>query len=219
MVGKVAPTDANVLIGGESGTGKELIARAIHANSRRRDQVFFAVDCATLTTNLLESELFGHVRGAFTGADRDKDGIFRLADHGTVFLDEIGNIGYDVQGKLLRFLEMREFWPLGASAPCKVDVRLIFATNRALADLVAAGTFRDDFYYRIMVYPILLPPLRERRSDILPITAHFLQHYCEKLNKPMKRLDRTAENRSAGAPLARQCAGASQRDRKGCDPQ
>jgi DNA-binding NtrC family response regulator len=195
MVGKVAPTDANVLIGGESGTGKELIARAIHANSRRRDQVFFAVDCATLTTNLLESELFGHVRGAFTGADRDKDGIFRLADHGTVFLDEIGNIGYDVQGKLLRFLEMREFWPLGASAPCKVDVRLIFATNRALADLVAAGTFRDDFYYRIMVYPILLPPLRERRSDILPITGHFLQHYCDKLNKPMKRLDRTAENR------------------------
>jgi DNA-binding NtrC family response regulator len=193
MVEKVAPTDANVLIGGESGTGKELVARAIHANSLRRDQVFFAVDCATLNSHLLENELFGHVKGAFTGAERDKDGIFQLADRGTVFLDEIGNIGFDVQGKLLRFLETREFWPLGGSAPRRVDVRLIFATNRTLADLVTAGTFREDFYYRVVVYPILLPPLRERKSDILPITKHFLQHYCRKMNKPVKELDRTAE--------------------------
>ncbi len=189
MIAKVAPTDANVLIGGESGTGKELVARAIHANSLRRDKVFFAVDCATLSGNLLESELFGHVRGAFTGADRDKEGIFQLANGGTVFLDEIGNIGLDVQAKLLRFLETRELWPIGAGAPRAVDVRLIFATNRALADLVAAGTFREDFYYRILVYPILLPPLRERRQDILPIAHHFLRHYCQQMKKPLKSID------------------------------
>jgi DNA-binding NtrC family response regulator len=195
MVAKVAPTDATVLICGESGTGKELIARAIHANSRRSDRVFFAVDCATLSANLLESELFGHARGAFTGADRDKEGIFQLADGGTVFLDEIGNIGIDVQGKLLRFLETREFWRLGGSAPIRVDVRLIFATNKNLAELVAAGSFREDFYYRIFVYPILLPPLRERRGDILPIARHFLGLYGRKLNKPSLRLDPQAAAR------------------------
>jgi DNA-binding NtrC family response regulator len=192
MVAKVAPTDANVLIGGESGTGKELIARAIHANSLRRDKVFYAVDCATLNSSLLESELFGHAKGAFTGAERDKEGIFQLANHGTVFLDEIGNIGIEVQGKLLRFLETREFWPIGASAPRTVDVRLVFATNRTLSDLVAAGTFREDFYYRVLVYPILLPPLREHPSDILPIAEHFLKHYCRKLKAPLKRLDPAA---------------------------
>jgi len=179
MVEKVAPTDSTVLVCGESGTGKELIARAIHANSRRRDRVFFAVDCATLTSNLLESELFGYTRGAFTGAMRDKEGLFQLADQGTLFLDEIGNISLEVQGKLLRFLETREFWPLGATAPSKVDIRLIFATNKNLEDLVAAATFREDFYYRIVVYPILLPPLRERSSDILPIVMHFLQ-FCSR---------------------------------------
>ena len=198
MVSKVAPTDANVLIGGESGTGKELIARAIHANSLRRDKVFFAVDCATLNSSLLESELFGHTRGAFTGAERDKDGIFQLANHGTVFLDEIGNIGMDVQGKLLRFLETREFWPIGASAPRAVDVRLIFATNRALSELVAAGTFREDFYYRILVYPILLPPLRDRPSDILPIAEHFIRQYCQKMKRPVKALEREAALRLTG---------------------
>jgi DNA-binding NtrC family response regulator len=189
MIAKVAPTNANVLIGGESGTGKELVARAIHANSLRRDKVFFAVDCATLSGNLLESELFGHVRGAFTGAERDKEGIFQLATGGTVFLDEIGNIGMDVQAKLLRFLETRELWPIGAGAPRAVDVRLIFATNRALEELVAAGTFREDFYYRILVYPILLPPLRERRADILPIAEHFLRHYCQEMGKPLRPID------------------------------
>jgi DNA-binding NtrC family response regulator len=189
MVAKVAPTDSTVLVGGESGTGKELIARAIHANSRRREKVFFAVDCATLTANLLESELFGHVKGAFTGAEKDKDGIFQLADQGTVFLDEIGNIGLEVQGKLLRFLESREFWPLGASGPRKVDIRLIFATNRNLERLVAAGSFRQDFYYRIFVYPILLPPLRERKADILPIAEHFLRHYSRRMNKTTGGMD------------------------------
>jgi DNA-binding NtrC family response regulator len=132
MVRKVAPTDATVCITGESGTGKELIARAVHANSRRNDQVFFAVDCGTLSGNLLESELFGYVRGAFTGAVKDKEGIFKLADGGTVFLDEISNIGLEVQGKLLRFLETQEFLPLGSTTVTRVDVRLVFATNRSL---------------------------------------------------------------------------------------
>jgi transcriptional regulator with PAS, ATPase and Fis domain len=189
MVAKVAPTDSTVLVGGESGTGKELIARAIHANSRRREEVFFAVDCATLSTSLLESELFGYARGAFTGAEKDKAGIFQLADRGTVFLDEIGNISLGVQGKLLRFLETREFWPLGASAPRRVDIRLIFATNKNLEHLVAAGSFREDFYYRIFVYPILLPPLRERKADTLPIAEHFLRHYSRQMNKTIRGIE------------------------------
>jgi DNA-binding NtrC family response regulator len=183
MVEKVAGTDSTVLICGESGTGKELIARAVHVNSPRRDRVFFAVDCGTLSGSLLESELFGFQKGAFTGADRDKEGIFNLAAGGTVFLDEISNTGLEVQGKLLRFIEQREFLPLGAGAVRKVDVRLIFATNQNLEDMVAAGTFRPDFYYRIQVYPILLPPLRERREDILPIAYHFLKLYRQKLEK------------------------------------
>jgi DNA-binding NtrC family response regulator len=195
MVAKVAPTDSTVLVCGESGTGKELIARAIHANSRRRERVFFAVDCATLSPNLLETELFGHVRGAFTGADRDKEGIFQLADQGTVFLDEIGNIRVDVQGKLLRFLETREIWRLGGTAPRKVDIRLIFATNRNLQELVKAGSFREDFYYRIHVYPIWLPALRERREDILPIARHFMTHYALEMNKPGLALEPEAAER------------------------
>jgi DNA-binding NtrC family response regulator len=189
MVNKVAGTDSTVLICGESGTGKELIARAVHANSPRRDRVFFAVDCGTLSGNLLESELFGFQKGAFTGADRDKEGIFSLAAGGTVFLDEISNTGPEVQGKLLRFLEQREFLPLGAGAVRKADVRLIFATNQNLEDMVAAGTFRQDFYYRIQVYPILLPPLRERREDILPIAYHFLRLYSQTLGKTIAGFD------------------------------
>ena len=183
MVEKVAPTDANVLVYGESGTGKELVARAVHANSRRADKVFFAVDCATLSGDLLESELFGHVKGAFTGAHQDKAGIFRQAHGGTVFLDEISNIGLDVQGKLLRFLESRELMPLGSTTCHKVDVRLIFATNRNLEEMVRAGTFRQDFYYRIYVYPILLPPLKTRREDILPIAYHFLKQFNRQMGK------------------------------------
>jgi DNA-binding NtrC family response regulator len=198
MVEKVAPTDSTVLLCGESGTGKELIARAIHANSRRRDEVFFAVDCATLSTSLLESELFGYTRGAFTGAEKDKAGIFQLADQGTVFLDEIGNISLGVQGKLLRFLETREFWAVGASAPRKVDIRLIFATNKNLEKLVDAGSFREDFYYRIFVYPILLPPLRERKTDILPIAEHFLRHYSRQMNKMIRGMDTEVVRRLTG---------------------
>lgn len=192
MVQKVAPTDSTVLLYGESGTGKELVARAIHANSPR--QVFFAVDCGTLSDNLLESELFGHTKGSFTGAHKDKDGIFALADHGTVFLDEISNISIEVQGKLLRFLETREFLPLGATSPRKVDVRLIFATNRHLNEMITEGSFREDFYYRIYVYPVNLPALRERKSDILPIAYHFLKQFARRMGRQISGFDDSAAN-------------------------
>ncbi len=195
MVEKVAPTDATVLVYGESGTGKELIARAVHANSKRNKTVFFAVDCGTLSSNLLESELFGHTKGSFTGAHKDKDGIFKLADGGTVFLDEISNIGLEVQGKLLRFLETREFLMLGDTKPRKVDVRLILATNKNLTEMMAQNTFREDFYYRIDVYPIILPPLRERKMDILPIAYHFLEQFCRQLDKTIKGFDDDAVHR------------------------
>ena len=198
MIQKVAPTDSTVLVYGESGTGKELVARAVHANSLRRKKVFFAVDCGTLSHNLLESELFGHTKGAFTGAHDNKEGIFKLADGGTIFLDEISNISLEVQGKLLRFLETREFLPLGASAPLPVNVRLIFATNKNLQQMVAEGTFREDFYYRIDVYPILLPTLKERKMDILPIAYHFLNQFSKKIGKPITGFDPEAVNRLTG---------------------
>jgi len=189
MIQKVAPTDSTVLITGESGTGKELVARAVHANSRRHKEVFFAVDCGTLSGSLLENELFGHSKGAFTGAHRDKGGILKLAHEGTVFLDEISNISLEVQGKLLRFLETREFLPLGATRPLKVDIRLILATNEDLKKMVAAGSFRHDFYYRIFVYPIMLPPLRDRKADILPIAYHFLGQISQKMGRVIQGFD------------------------------
>lgn len=195
MIRKVADTDATVLIYGESGTGKELVARAIHANSTRQDKVFFGVDCGTLTGNLLESELFGYRKGAFTDAKKDKAGVFQLADTGTVFLDEISNTTPDIQGKLLRFLDTREFMPLGDTRHHSVDVRLIFATNQDLEQMVAEGTFREDFYYRIYVYPIHLPPLRERKSDILPIAYHFLNQLNPSRGKAISGFDDEAANR------------------------
>ena len=192
MVQKVAPTDSTVLIYGESGTGKELIARALHANSRRKEEVFFAVDCGALSANLIESELFGYEKGAFTGAHKNKDGIFKLAHRGTVFLDEISNVSLEIQGKLLRFLETREFLPLGAASVQKVDIRIILATNRDLKEMVEEGAFREDFYYRIYVYPISLPPLRERKSDILPIAYHFLEQFNRAMGKQVKGFDQEA---------------------------
>ena len=195
MVRKVAPTDSTVLLNGESGTGKELVARAVHANSARKGEAFFALDCGTLSENLLESELFGHVKGAFTGAHKEKDGIFKLARQGTVFLDEISNINMEVQSKLLRFLETREFMPLGSSSIERADARLIFATNRNLQTMVAEGSFREDFYYRIFVYPINLPPLRERRMDILPIAYHFLEQYRQLMGKEIEGFDDHAVSR------------------------
>jgi DNA-binding NtrC family response regulator len=195
MVEKVAPTDATVLVYGESGTGKELISRAVHANSNRKDNVFFAVDCGTLSGHLLESELFGHVKGAFTGAHKDKNGIFKLAHEGTVFLDEISNTSLEVQGNLLRFIETREFLPLGGTSLQKVDVRLIFATNQNLELQVSEGTFREDFYYRIYVYPIMIPPLRERKMDILPIAYHFLKQFGALTGKKIEGFEENAIGR------------------------
>ncbi|MFC1813996.1 sigma-54-dependent transcriptional regulator [Thermodesulfobacteriota bacterium] len=195
MVQKVAPTDSTVFIYGESGTGKELVARAIHANSKRKKEVFFAVDCGTFTGSLLESELFGHAKGAFTGAYKEKDGIFKLAHRGTVFLDEISNIGVKAQSKLLRFFEAREFLPLGGSSIQWVNIRLIFATNKNLEDMVADGSLREDFYYRIFVYPIMMPPLRERKMDILPISYHFLKQFSQSLGKNIAGFDNDAIGR------------------------
>ena len=186
MLAKVAPTDSNVLIYGESGTGKEVVARAIHANSQRKSEVFFAVDCGALAENLLQSELFGHTKGAFTGAHKDKKGIFELAHKGTVFLDEVSSISPSIQSNLLRFLETREVLPIGGAAPVKVDVRLVFATNQDLKEMVAQGRLREDFYYRIMVYPIFTPPLRERRADILPIAYHFLDLFTHSMSKDIR---------------------------------
>jgi DNA-binding NtrC family response regulator len=174
MIRKVAPTSSTVLIVGETGTGKELVARAIHTSSPRKDNRFCAVDCGTLSVELLESELFGHVKGAFTGAVSNKQGIFEAADQGTVFLDEICNINLEIQGKLLRFIQEREFLPVGGTETKHVDIRLVFATNRDLEKMVAEGTFREDLYYRLYVYPIQLPPLRERREDIPVLAYHLL---------------------------------------------
>ncbi len=176
-VRKVAGTDASVLITGESGTGKELIARAIHFNSPRRNARLVTVNCAAIPGELLESELFGHVKGAFTGAIRDKDGKFQLAHRGTIFLDEIASLSLPLQGKLLRALQEKEIDRVGDERTVTVDVRVISATNRPLPELIRRGEFREDLFYRLNVVPILLPPLRERSSDIPLLVAHFARKY------------------------------------------
>jgi len=177
---KVAPTDSTVLLCGETGTGKELFARAIHAQSKRADRQFIPVDCSTFASSVLESELFGHVKGAFTGAIKDKAGIFEAADGGSLFLDEIANLNMSIQGKLLRAMETQEFKPVGGSLMKKSDVRIISATNRDLKTMVEEGTFREDLFYRFNVFPLFIPPLRERRDDIPRLLYHFLRVYCRK---------------------------------------
>jgi DNA-binding NtrC family response regulator len=180
---KVAPTDTTVLLNGESGTGKELFAREIHAHSNRSDCPFMAVDCSTFSSSLLESELFGHIKGAFTGATQDKAGIFSAADHGTLFLDEVANLDMDIQAKLLRAIETNEFKPVGANRPKTADVRYIAATNRDLKCMVEDGRFREDLYYRLNVFPITLPPLRQRQEDIPRLLYYFLKKTCRQTGK------------------------------------
>jgi len=180
---KVAPTDSTVLLWGETGTGKELFARAVHAQSKRADRQFIGVDCSTFSASLLESELFGHVKGAFTGAVKDKAGIFEAADGGTLFLDEVANLNTAIQGKLLRTMETHEFKPVGGSHIKKSDMRVIAATNRDLKIMVDEGAFREDLWYRLNVFPLYIPPLRERKDDIPRLAYHFLNVYCRKTGK------------------------------------
>lgn len=185
---KVAPHTTTVLITGESGTGKELIAQGIHALSERRDEQFVAVNCGGLPENLIESELFGYKKGAFTGADRDKQGLFFAADNGTLFLDEIGELPLSMQVKLLRVLQEGEIQPIGAARPQKINVRIIAATARDLASDVNSGVFRQDLYYRLNVVHIHLPPLRERVGDVPLLCDFFLKRYTRRLNSPVKAI-------------------------------
>jgi DNA-binding NtrC family response regulator len=195
LVEGVAPSEATVLVMGQSGTGKELIARMVHNLSLRREGSFIAVHCAALAENLLESELFGHERGAFTGAVSARKGRFELADGGTIFLDEVGEISPSVQVKLLRVLQEREFERVGGTKSISVDVRIIAATNRDLKEEVAAGRYREDLYYRLNVFPIILPPLADRREAILPLAEYFLKKFVVASGKTIDRF--TAEARTA----------------------
>jgi len=187
---KVAPTDSTVLISGETGTGKELIARAIHKRSRRSQRAFVSVNCAALAPTLISSELFGHEKGAFTGAMQRRLGRFELANGGTIFLDEIGELPLDTQVALLRVLQEREFERVGGTQPIKIDVRIIAATNRDLEAAVADGTFRPDLYYRLNVFPIQVPPLRERQDDVLTLLEYFVHRYAQRMGKHFDKIDR-----------------------------
>lgn len=194
-VEKVAPTTASVLLLGESGTGKEVAARTIHQRSRRADQPFIPVNCAAISETLMESEIFGHEKGAFTGASSARRGRLELADGGTLFLDEIGELKPELQAKLLRVLQDRKFERLGGTRTIEVDVRWIAATNRDLDQMIADGSFREDLYHRLAVFPIHLPPLRDREQDILPLAEALLGRISAELGRPPLRLDREAQER------------------------
>ncbi len=188
MVEKVAETDSAVLVYGESGTGKELVARAIHRRSARREGPFVKVNCGSLPRELVQSELFGHEKGAFTGAIRQKKGKFELAEGGTIFLDEIGDLPLEAQVNILRVLQTKEYDRVGGEETLHADVRVIAATHRVLREMVAEGAFREDLFYRLEVIPIRLVPLRDRKADIPDLVEHFLHKKCEEMNRPMKRL-------------------------------
>lgn len=189
LIRQAAPSMATILIRGESGTGKELIARAIHHNSPRSDKPFIALNAGSIPTELLESQLFGHVKGSFTGALADRDGLFKLADKGSLFLDEIGNIDLEIQAKLLRVIQEKEFMPVGSSRTIKVDVRLVCATNADLEKMVADGKFREDLYYRLNVIQVDLPSLRRREGDIPLLVAHFISKYEEQNAKKIDKVE------------------------------
>jgi transcriptional regulator with GAF, ATPase, and Fis domain len=191
-IAKVAPTDSTVLITGETGTGKELIARAVHKRSRRSGQAFVSVNCAALAPSLISSELFGHEKGAFTGAVQRRLGRFEMADGGTIFLDEVGELLPDTQAALLRVLQEREFERVGGERSVHLDVRVIAATNRDLEAAVANGKFREDLFYRLNVFPIEVPPLRERKDDILMLVEYFVQHYANRAGKNIRSIDKNA---------------------------
>ena len=189
LVKQVAPTDSTVLIRGETGTGKELIAQAIHKKSTRRGKPLVTLNCAALPSELVESELFGHKKGAFTGAMNDREGRFSLANNGTLFFDEIGELPLSLQAKLLRVLQEGEFEPVGSSRTVKVDVRLIAATHRDLEKDVQTGKFREDLFYRLNVFPISIPPLRERDSDVILLAEAFINKYCKRAGETQCELD------------------------------
>jgi DNA-binding NtrC family response regulator len=186
LMKRVAPTDGTVLITGESGTGKEMVVRAIHRLSRRREAPLLACDCSALAPTLLESELFGHVKGSFSGAIASKQGLFEAAQNGTLFLDEVANLSAEIQGKLLRVLESKRVKKVGDTAEREIDIRLVAATNRDLFDMVKEGIFREDLYYRLNVVPIFLPPLRQRHGDVPLLVRAFLERLCKKLDVPTK---------------------------------
>lgn len=185
---RVASTSSTVLITGESGTGKELVARAIHENGMRKEKPFVAVDCSSLAETLLESELFGHVKGAFTGALQAKTGFFKVANGGTLFLDEVSNISMSTQAKLLRVLQERKITPIGGTQPEPIDIHLIAATNKKLKTMVTEGTFREDLFFRLNIIPIDLPPLRDRREDIPKLVRHFLKKYSAEIGKSISKV-------------------------------
>jgi two-component system response regulator PilR (NtrC family) len=193
MVETIAKTNSTVLLTGESGTGKDLVARAVHYNSLRRERPFVALNCGGLPETLLESELFGHMRGAFTGADANKKGLVEVAEHGTIFLDEIGEMSQTMQVKLLRVLQDRRFRRLGGTEEVQADIRVIAATNQDLQKMVAEGRFREDLYYRINVIQIQLPPLRDRREDVPLLAEHFLTKYAKAADKPVRGISHDAQ--------------------------